>query len=95
MRSLSAAESISECSAIISALRDERDSKSSPSSAPPHAGAAVPKLNESAPVPAHLEPDAQTLRELGAYYRPHNERLFALLGRDLGWHDDPRYWWYR
>ena len=41
-----------------------------------------------------LEPDDATLRELAAHYRPHNERLFALLGRDLGWHDDPKYWYY-
>ena len=46
-------------------------------------------------LPAALEPDDATLCELAAYYRPHNERLFALLGRDLGWHDDPKYWYYR
>ena len=54
----------------------------------------APKLNESADLPPHLEPDPETLRELGRYYRPHNERLFKLIGRDLGWHSDERYWWY-
>ena len=54
-----------------------------------------PKMNASANVPPHLEPDEATLRALGEHYRPHNERLFELIGRDLGWHDDPRYWWYR
>jgi hypothetical protein len=53
------------------------------------------RMNASAAVPPHLEPDEATLRGLGEYYRPHNERLFALIGRDLGWHDDIRYWWYR
>ena len=42
-----------------------------------------------------LEPDEATLRELAARYRPSNLRLFELLGRDLGWHDDPRYEYYR
>ena len=56
---------------------------------------AAPKLNEGAPLPAHLEPDEALLRELAAYYRPHNERLFALIGRDLNWHADKRFWWYR
>lgn len=55
----------------------------------------APRLNASTALDAQLEPDADLLRELGAYYRPHNERLFEMLGRDLGWHDDPRYWWYR
>ena len=55
----------------------------------------APRLNEGAPLPAHLEPDAALLRELAAYYRPHNERLFTLIGRDLGWHNDERYWWYK
>ena len=53
------------------------------------------RLNESAPIAGGLEPTEQTLRELGAYYRPHNERLFRLIGRDLGWHDDARFPWYR
>ena len=44
----------------------------------------APKLNESTQLDATLEPDEATLRELAAYYRPHNERLFKLLGRDLG-----------
>ncbi|HIQ08060.1 MAG TPA: sulfotransferase, partial [Anaerolineaceae bacterium] len=26
-------------------------------------------------------------RELRIYFRPHNQRLYALLGRDLGWED--------
>ena len=47
------------------------------------------------PIAPELEPDAATLRELGSYYKPHNERLFQLLGEDLGWHRDERYWWYR
>jgi len=55
----------------------------------------VPRLNETGLLPTSLEPDDATLVELAAYYRPHNERLFALLGRDLGWHDDPKYWYYR
>ena len=55
----------------------------------------APKLNESAQLDATLEPDEATLRELAAYYRPHNERLFKLLGRDLGWHSDPKYPYYQ
>jgi hypothetical protein len=58
-------------------------------------GVHAPKLNASAPIDAALEPDERTLRELAAYYRPHNERLFRMIGRDLGWHDDPRFPWYR
>ncbi len=27
--------------------------------------------------------------ELNAYFRPHNERLYALVGRDFGWNDPP------
>lgn len=55
----------------------------------------APRLNASLPLPGHLEPDDACLRRLGAYYRPLNEQLFQLLGEDLGWHSDPRYWWYR
>ena len=67
-----------------------------PAAAPPAAPPArAPKLNEAGALPPALEPDDVTLRELAAHYRPHNERLFALLGRDLGWHDDPKYWYYR
>ena len=66
-----------------------------PPAAPPAAPPArAPKLNEAGALPAALEPDDVTLREMAAHYRPHNERLFALLGRDLGWHDDPKYWYY-
>ena len=54
----------------------------------------APALNAAPTLPAHLEPDAAFLRRLGSHYRPMNEKLFALLGQDLGWHDDPRYWWY-
>ncbi|KAL1518979.1 hypothetical protein AB1Y20_003248 [Prymnesium parvum] len=53
----------------------------------------APKLNASGA--GSLQPDDALLSELGAYYRPHNERLFKLIGRDLGWHSDQRYWWYR
>jgi hypothetical protein len=35
-----------------------------------------------------LRPDGATLRALADYYRPHNERLFRRIGRDLGWHSD-------
>ncbi|MGH7819974.1 MAG: sulfotransferase domain-containing protein [Candidatus Binatia bacterium] len=31
--------------------------------------------------------DARLHAELGDYFRPHNERLYELLGRDLGWGD--------
>jgi len=57
--------------------------------------AEAPKLNASHPGDERCQPHEHTLRELGAYYRPHNERLFRLIGRDLGWHDDPRYPWYQ
>lgn len=56
-------------------------------------GGGAPTLNEAAALVPELEPDESTMRELAAYYRPHNERLFALLGRDLGWHS--KYWYYR
>eukprot|EP00967_Tisochrysis_lutea_P098439 scaffold145379_cov33-Tisochrysis_lutea.AAC.1 len=50
---------------------------------------AAPHLNASAPsADEGKRPDAATLRALASYYRPHNERLFAMIGRDLGWHDD-------
>ena len=56
----------------------------------------VPKLNASTPrADDEMGMDDETLRELGAYYRPHNERLFRLIGRDLGWHDNTNYPWYR
>ena len=58
-------------------------------------GAPPPRLNESAPIDRALEPDTATLLELGAYYKPHNERLFQLLGVNLGWHRDERFFWYR
>lgn len=29
--------------------------------------------------------DAKTRRRLSAYYRPHNQRLFAMLGREFNW----------
>ena len=55
----------------------------------------APKLNQSPPIAPHLEPTELMLRELAAYYRPHNLRLFSRLGRDLGWHEDKaRYPWY-
>ncbi|MGW4353487.1 sulfotransferase domain-containing protein [Nocardia sp. NPDC004582] len=33
--------------------------------------------------------DAATLTRLREFYRPYNEELFELLGRDLGWNDPP------
>ena len=57
---------------------------------------AAPRLNDAPSLAGTpLEPDEATLRELAARYRPSNLRLFELLGRDLGWHDDPRYEYYR
>ena len=55
----------------------------------------APRLNASAELRPQLEPDASLLGELATYYRPHNERLFRLIGRDLGWHSSPEYPWYR
>jgi hypothetical protein len=34
----------------------------------------------------HGELDQDLRARLCAFFRPHDERLFALLGRDLGWH---------
>lgn len=31
--------------------------------------------------------DPGTLRDLGDFYRPHNQELYSLLGRDYGWDD--------
>ena len=57
---------------------------------------AAPRLNDAPSLAGtQLEPDEATLRELAARYRPSNLRLFELLGSDLGWHDDPRYEYYR
>ena len=33
------------------------------------------------------EINQKTRDQLVAYYRPHNERLYELLGEDLGWQD--------
>ncbi|EOD37639.1 hypothetical protein EMIHUDRAFT_466989 [Emiliania huxleyi CCMP1516] len=52
-------------------------------------GLRAPCKNASAPLPDDLAPDELTQFELAAYYRPHNERLFRVIGRDLGWHNDP------
>ena len=30
----------------------------------------------------------ETRRELAKFYRPHNQKLYKLLGRDLGWDRD-------
>ena len=54
-----------------------------------------PVLNASSPLDPRLEPDAACLRALGEYYRPYNEELYSLLGRDLGWMEDERHWWYQ
>lgn len=48
---------------------------------PYHAPAEFKKLN-AAPYP-DMEP--ATRRKLSAFFRPHNERLYEFLGRDLGW----------
>ena len=62
----------------------------------PPVTATAPRLNDAPSLAGTpLEPDEATLRELAARYRPSNLRLFELLGRDLGWHDDPRYEYYR
>lgn len=47
--------------------------------------------NRSRRAEARCEPDAATLRRLGRFYRPHNLRLFAWLGRELDWHHASHY----
>jgi len=66
----------------------ERLHAEAPRRQPAAIAATAPKLNASAALPEALQPNEATLRELADYYRPHNERLFKLIGRDLGWHDD-------
>ena len=63
---------------------------------PRRAGSKVvaPVLNAAPLLADHLEPEPEFLRRLAADYRPINEQLFELLGEDLGWHADPKYWWY-
>ena len=58
-------------------------------------GHATPRLNAAPSLEPSLEPEPGLLRELAEHYRPHNERLFELIGRDLGWHSDPKYWYYQ
>ena len=69
----------------IAATCDEMGVELPPRAAP---GAAPPRLNAAPPLCTDLEPSPTYLAELAEYYRPHNERLFDLIGRDLGWHAD-------
>uniref|UniRef100_A0A7S0RCS1 Sulfotransferase n=1 Tax=Pyramimonas obovata TaxID=1411642 RepID=A0A7S0RCS1_9CHLO len=48
-------------------------------------------LNRSAPLDESQAPSSNTVRQLANYYVPHNEALFQLLGRDLGWHIEKHY----
>ena len=32
---------------------------------------------------------------LNEVYRRHNRALYKIIGRDLGWHEDPAYWYYQ
>ena len=57
-------------------------------------GGAAPRLNKSPEASSADFLDANLVRKLAECYRPHNERLFRLIGRDLGWHNDPRYPYY-
>ena len=53
---------------------------------PPHRPEHVPRLN----VTRDLEPLPDDVREsLVDYYRPHNERLYELIGIDFGWEREP------
>jgi hypothetical protein len=48
-------------------------------------------VNSSHPAQPSMEPDAATLQELARFYRPHNLRLFARLGREFDWHRASHY----
>lgn len=47
--------------------------------------ALLQRLNASPELPEELLPKEEDLAEIREYYRQDNERLFQLLGRDLGW----------
>ena len=50
--------------------------------------AAYRPLNQTAAHTAELSPASALWRELAAFFRPHNQRLYEFLGRDFGW-DEP------
>ena len=49
---------------------------------PPHRPASLPRLH-AAPEYSSLPPE--TRERLREYFRPHNQRLYDLVGRDFGW----------
>lgn len=42
-------------------------------------------LNSAEQLQPPLQPSAEALAELRQYYRDHNEKLFRMIGRNLGW----------
>jgi hypothetical protein len=54
---------------------------------PPHVYDDLPRLHGGG---YESSVDPATRERLSEYFRPHNERLYALLGRDLGWERQPR-----